>query len=152
MTTEPNNPDSAADSNKPASDTSTTETASTPILETLDKCSQLTQMLQQQEGSDTTQKAIPYPQLSGPSQNATPAQLTPTHVPTNMLRAEFCHLDVTQETLAGLAPGPMQPGLFLLLVSLWAAGGPTTNWVGAAGGFGIRLRMLPSCHGWWVQP
>lgn len=105
MTTEPNNPDSAADLNKPASDRPATETASTPILETLDKCSQLTQMLQQQEDSNTTKKAIPYPQLSGPSQNATPAQLTPTHVPTNMLRAEFCHLDVTQETLAGLAPG-----------------------------------------------
>ena len=105
MTTEPNNPDSAADSNKPASDTHSTETDPMPILETLDKCTQLAQMLQQQESSDTTPNAIPYPQLSGPSQNATPAQLTPPHAPSNMLRAEFCHLDVTQDTLTELAPG-----------------------------------------------
>ena len=105
MTTEPNNPDSAADSNKPASDTPTTQTDPAPILEALEKCSQLTQMLQQQEDADETQKAIPYPQLSGPSQNATPAQHTATQVHPNMLRAEFCHLDVTQETLAGLSRG-----------------------------------------------
>ena len=105
MTTEPNNPDSTADSNKPASETPTTQTDPAPILETLDKCSQLTQMLQQQEDADATQKTIPYPQLSGPSQNATPAQHVPTQVHSNMLRAEFCHLDVTQETLAGLSPG-----------------------------------------------
>jgi len=105
MTTEPNNPDSAADSNKPTSDTPTTQSDPAPILETLDKCSQLTQMLQQQEGAAATQIAMPYPQLSGPSQNTTPAQHAPTHVQSNMLRAEFCHLDVTQETLAGLSPG-----------------------------------------------
>ena len=105
MTTEPNNPDSAADSNNSASDTPTTQTDPAPILETLHKCSQLTQMLQQQQEPSATQKAIPYPKLSGPSQNSTPAQHTPTHVHSNMLRAEFCHLDVTQETLAGLSPG-----------------------------------------------
>ena len=105
MTTEPNNPDSAADSNKPTSDTPTTQSDPAPILETLDKCSQLTQMLQQQEGAAATQIAMPYPQLSGPSQNTTPAQHAPTHVHSNMLRAEFCHLDVTQETLAGLSAG-----------------------------------------------
>jgi flagellar motor switch/type III secretory pathway protein FliN len=105
VTTEPNNPDSAADSNKPASDTPTTQTDPAPILAALDKCSQLTQMLQQQENADATQKAIPYPQLSGPSQNATPAQHAPTQVHSNMLRAELCHLDVIQETLAGLSRG-----------------------------------------------
>ena len=105
MTTKPNNPDSAADSNKPASDTPTTQTDPAPILEALEKCSQLTQMLQQQEDADETQKAIPYPQLSGPSQNATPAQHTATQVHPNMLRAEFCHLDITQKTLAGLSRG-----------------------------------------------
>ena len=105
MTTEPNNPDSAADSNKPEADTPATPTESVPIIETLDKCSQLTQMLQQQQEPSATQKAIPYPKLSGPSQNSTPAQHTPTHVHSNMLRAEFCHLDVTQETLAGLSSG-----------------------------------------------
>ena len=105
MTTKPNNPDSAADSNKPASDTPTTQTDPAPILEALEKCSQLTQMLQQQEDADETQKAIPYPQLSGPSQNATPAQHTATQVHPNILRAEFCHLDITQKTLAGLSRG-----------------------------------------------
>lgn len=105
MTTEPNNPDSSADSNKSASDTPTTQANPAPILETLDKCSQLTQMLQQQENSKKTQTATPYPKLSGPSQNITPAQHTPTLVHSNMLRAEFCHLDVTVETLAGLSPG-----------------------------------------------
>jgi flagellar motor switch/type III secretory pathway protein FliN len=105
VTTKPNNPDSAADSNKPASDTPTTQTDPAPILEALEKCSQLTQMLQQQEDADETQKAIPYPQLSGPSQNATPAQHTATQVHPNILRAEFCHLDITQKTLAGLSRG-----------------------------------------------
>lgn len=62
-------------------------------------------MLQQQEDANTTQNAIPYPQLSGPSQNTTPAQHAPMHVHLNMLRAEFCHLDITQETLAGLSRG-----------------------------------------------
>jgi flagellar motor switch/type III secretory pathway protein FliN len=105
MTTEPNKPDSAANSNKPASDTPMTPADPAPILGTLDKCSQLTQMLQQQEGPDTTQKALPYPQLTGPSQNAPPTQHAPTQIHANMLRAEFCHLDVTPETLAGLALG-----------------------------------------------
>ncbi|MBT3889060.1 MAG: FliM/FliN family flagellar motor switch protein [Planctomycetaceae bacterium] len=104
MTTEPNNPDSAADSNNSASDTPTTQTDPAPILETLHKCSQLTQMLQQ-EDTEATQQAIPYPQLSGPSQNAIPAQHAPTQVHSNILRAEFCRLDVTQETLAGLSSG-----------------------------------------------
>ena len=30
----------------------------------------------------------------------------------------------------------------------WAAGGPTTNWAGAAGGSGIRWKMPRSCPGW----
>ena len=55
--------------------------------------------------SSTTSASKGRGQSGSSPQNATAAQLTPTHVPTNMLRAEFCHLDVTQETLAGLSAG-----------------------------------------------
>jgi hypothetical protein len=38
--------------------------------------------------------------------------------------------------------------VFLTLGIAWAAGGPTTNWAGAAGGSGTRWRTPPSCPGW----
>ncbi len=38
-------------------------------------------------------------------------------------------------------------GLSVAWASPWGAGGPTTNWAGAAGGSGTRWKMPPSCPG-----
>ena len=51
-------------------------------------------------------------------------------------------------------PGPGRPwrGCFSRVVSRSGVSGRTTNSVGAAGGFGIQSKTLPSCRGWWAPP
>lgn len=57
----------------------------------------------------------------------------------------------TRPGRAGRGHGPLRLGSSSPSVSPWAPGGPTTSWVGAAGGSGIRLRTPPSCPGWWAR-
>jgi cytochrome c-type biogenesis protein CcmF len=53
---------------------------------------------------------------------------------------------------AGLAPGRPPPGSSSRWASPSAAGGPTTNSAGAAGGSGTRWKTPLSCPGWSAPP
>ncbi|EXU83448.1 hypothetical protein AX23_05805 [Brucella melitensis 548] len=54
----------------------------------------------------------------------------------------------TRHGRAGCAHGRSWRGCSSPAVSQWVLTGPIMNWVGVAGGSGIRLKMHRSCHGW----
>ncbi len=49
-------------------------------------------------------------------------------------------------------PWALAAWIFLTAGFRWVPIGPITNWAGAAGGSGIRLKTLPSFPGWWARP